>query len=42
MSITSSTYKPLFTIFRVLYKKRSVVREAYIHILYDLKEDREK
>ena len=31
-----------FMIFQVLYKKRSVVREAYIHILYDLKEDREE
>ena len=39
MSITSSTYKPLFIIFHVLYKKRSVVREAYIHTLYDLRQD---
>ena len=38
---TNSTYKPLFTIFQVLYKKESVVREAHIHILDDLKEDRE-
>ena len=30
-----------FIIFQVLYKKRSVVKEAYIHILYDLKKDRE-
>ena len=42
MSITSSTYKPLFIIFQVLCKKTSVVKEAYIHILYDLKEDREE
>ena len=42
MSIASSTFKPRFTIFQVLYKKRSVVSEAYIHILYDLKEDREE
>ena len=42
MLITSLTYKPLFTIFQVRYKKRSVVRQAYIHILYDLKEDREE
>ena len=41
MSMTNSTYKPLFTIFQVLYKKESVVREAHIHILDDLKEDRE-
>ena len=34
MSITSSTYKPHFIIFQVLYKERSVVREAYIHIIY--------
>ena len=31
-----------FIIFQVLYKKRSVVREAYIHILYDLKKDRKE
>ena len=31
-----------FIIFQVLCKKRSVVREAYIHILYDLKKDREE
>ena len=40
MSITSCTYKPLFT-FQVLYKKRRVAEEAYMYILYDLKEDRE-
>ena len=34
-------YLPLFIIFQVLYKKRNVMREAYIHILYDLKENRE-
>ena len=34
-------YLPLIIIFQVLYKKRSVMREAYIHILYDLKENRE-
>ena len=40
MPITSSTYKPFFIIFQVLYKKSSMLREAYLHILYDLKEDR--
>ena len=42
MPITNSNYKPLFIIFHVLYKKRSVVREAYIHVLYALKQDREE
>ena len=40
MSITKSTYKPLFIIFQVLYKERSVVRKAYIDILYDSRQRR--
>ena len=40
MSIISSTYKPLFNVFQVLYKERSVVREAYIDILYDSRQRR--
>ena len=40
MSITSSTYKPLFIIFQFLYKERSVVRESYIHILHDSRQRR--
>ena len=33
-------YKPLFIIFQVLYKERSIVREAYIDILYDSRQRR--
>ena len=40
MSITKSTYKPLFIIFQVLHKERSVVRKAYIDILYDSRQRR--
>ena len=37
MSITSSTNKPPFVIFQVLYQERSVAKQAYIHVLYNFK-----
>ena len=42
MSITSLTNKPPFVIFQVLYQERSVVKQAYIHVLYNFKKEESK